>query len=484
VNRGLASLAGVAWIERARWLTSAVALIFVAVAVGQLVSAGPWFRLGLTACLLLLTLGIWALRPTDLLYLLVPWTVALGAVRRIVSYDVGASTTADALLLVAPFAVVLVAAAALRAGASHPRTTLSRAVLFLTLLIGLGAVNPLQGSPTAGLAALIFFVPVAAFWAGRLIDDATLRRVLTLVALLAIPAALYGLTQLVYGFPRWDTAWINDQGYSALNVGGVVRQFSFFSSASEYAAFLAIGIVLWGCLRPAGVPRVIGLIVLVPLVVSLFYESARGIIFAVVATVGLLLAAWRRARLPVAAVFAAGMLVLLPSVVSRFAPEVDPRAKGVGALVSHQVAGLSDPTGSRSTLPGHFRLVVSGIGSAFTNPLGQGISTVTIAGSKYGGQGGSTEADPSNVAIALGLPGLFFYLLIVWQGFLGAYRLTVVQRSALAFAALGLLSVTFAQWLNGGQYAVAYLPWLVLGWVDRRAQELEHPDRLEKQEAE
>jgi hypothetical protein len=122
---------------------------------------------------------------------------------------------------------------------------------------------------------------------------------------------------------------------------------------------------------------------------------------------------------------------------------------------------------------------VSGIWSGFTNPLGRGISTVTIAGEKFGSQGGSTETDPSNVAIALGLPGLCLYLLIVWQGFAGAYRLAVTQRSTLAFAALGLLSVTFLQWLNGGQYAVAYLPWLVLGWVDRRSQEAEPQQALD-----
>lgn len=459
--------------EHAKWISSVVALAVVAVVTGRLASAGPSFRLALAGCLLLVTLGIWALRPTALLYLLVVWTVVLGGVRRLVSYEVGFSAGSDPLLLVAPFAVVLLAGEALWAGASRRRTRLSQGVLVLAVLIGLGALNPLQGSPKAGVASLIFFVPVAAFWAGRRLDDATLRRVLTLAALLVIPAALYGLAQLVYGFPRWDAEWINVQGYAALNVGGVIRQFSSFSSASEYAALLAIGVVLWAWLRPGGAPRILGFLVLPLLLVSLFYESARGIIFAIVATVGLLLAAGRRVRLPVAAVFAAGMLVLLPVVVSPFVPVTDPRATGVGALVSHQVSGLSDPTGSRSTLPGHVRLVLSGLTSAFTNPVGRGISTVTIAGSKFGGQGGSTEADPSNVAIALGLPGLLVYLLIVWQGFTGAYRLAVMRRSALAFAVLGLLSVTFAQWLNGGQYAVAYLPWLVLGWVDRNAQELE-----------
>jgi hypothetical protein len=30
-----------------------------------------------------------------------------------------------------------------------------------------------------------------------------------------------------------------------------------------------------------------------------------------------------------------------------------------------------------------------------------------------------------------------------------------------------VLVITLLQWLNGGQYAVAFLVWLVLGWVDR-----------------
>jgi hypothetical protein len=33
--------------------------------------------------------------------------------------------------------------------------------------------------------------------------------------------------------------------------------------------------------------------------------------------------------------------------------------------------------------------------------------------------------------------------------------------------ALGLLVVMVLQWLNGGQYAVALLVWLTLGWLDR-----------------
>lgn len=47
-----------------------------------------------------------------------------------------------------------------------------------------------------------------------------------------------------------------------------------------------------------------------------------------------------------------------------------------------------------------------------------------------------------------------------------AYRVAARRRDIVAMAALGVLCVTFLQWLNGAQYAVAPLPWLVLGWLD------------------
>jgi hypothetical protein len=28
--------------------------------------------------------------------------------------------------------------------------------------------------------------------------------------------------------------------------------------------------------------------------------------------------------------------------------------------------------------------------------------------------------------------------------------------------------LTFLQWLNGGQYAIAFLLWLTFGWIDRQ----------------
>jgi hypothetical protein len=96
---------------------------------------------------------------------------------------------------------------------------------------------------------------------------------------------------------------------------------------------------------------------------------------------------------------------------------------------------------------------------------------VTIAGGRFGGVEQGTEADPSNVAVALGVPGLLVYLALVVTGFSQAYGLAAKRQDVLAVLGLAVITLTFLQWLNGGQYSIAFLLWLVFGWIDRRANE-------------
>jgi hypothetical protein len=141
---------------------------------------------------------------------------------------------------------------------------------------------------------------------------------------------------------------------------------------------------------------------------------------------------------------------------------------GSSTLIAHQAQGIANPLDPKSsTLLVHLTYVVDGLGSVASHPLGQGIASVTIAGSRFGGQAKGTEADPSNAAVALGLPGLLAYLVIAVSGIALAYRTALRRRDPLSLVALGVVSVTLFEWLNGGQYAVAFLPWLVLGWLDR-----------------
>jgi hypothetical protein len=196
---------------------------------------------------------------------------------------------------------------------------------------------------------------------------------------------------------------------------------------------------------------------------------------ALIVAFGLMAGAYRRLSFGVAMTVAAATLVLLPFVVAQVAP-TRYGTNTASTLVSHQLEGLAHPLNPHhSTLVTHFSIVVSGLHSALSEPVGLGVGAISIAGSKFGGVVRGTEADPSNVAVALGIPGLLTYIVVLVLGFLRAYGVATKRHDRLAFAALGILTLTNFQWLNGGQYAVAFLPWLILGWVDRQAQVVEAP---------
>jgi hypothetical protein len=421
--------------------------------------------LALAALWVLATLGFAA--PRSLLYVLVGWLAVLGFARRVASVEF-APGHADPLLLVEPVAVGVLLLAAIGRGGLELRSTLSKATLALALLLLAGSLNPAQGGIATGLAGLLFaLVPICGFWIGRAFcDDATFGRILRLVALLGALTAAYGLIQTFSGFPSWDAAWIRDQGYAALSVGGVTRAFGSFSSASEYASFVAIALLVWLArgFRAAG--ALIALPIVALLGAALFYESSRGIIFKLPVAIVLILAARARQPLALSLAAAAAAIVLLPVVVSSFVPASS--GGGASPLLQHQLSGLSNPLDPRSsTLAVHASLVADGFASAVQDPLGVGTGAVTIAGQKFGGKEQNTEADPSNAAVALGLPGVIAYVVLLCAAFGRAYRLAARRRDWLSAIALGLLVVTLLEWLTGGQYAVAFLVWLTLGWIDR-----------------
>jgi hypothetical protein len=427
-------------------------------------------RLAIAASVMAVLIGIGIRSPRALLYGLVVWLAALGVVRRLAA-DLGPAPQSDPLLVVEAMAIAILLVVAIARGALNELSGLAKSVLALSLLILLAAFNPIGGSLTAGFGSLfLILVPMLAFWIGRgLGDDRMLATVLVFVGVLAILAALYGLLQTFDGFPSWDATWISESGYSALNVGGVLRAFGPFTSASEYAGYLGIGFV--ACLA-FGLRLVRAPVAWAPLpllAVAIFYESSRGIIFTLAFTTALLVAAWWRFPIAVSIVLAAAAFVSVPFVTRSVASATPVTPVGTGAiLTAHQVQGLSSPFNSHeSTLGGHLSLLGQGFHTALHNPVGLGIGSVTIAGTKYGGQAANTEVDPGNAARALGFPGLIAYLVVAALAFFKAYSLAVRRRDALSLAALGILTVTSLQWLNGGQYAVAFLVWFVLGWVDR-----------------
>jgi hypothetical protein len=466
-----------------------LALAATALVAGFVLTDPRGLRVLLAAALVVVFAGTGFIAPRRLVYTLSVWLVVLGFLRRLISEWSPAQGPADLLLLVDPAAILILFLVAARSGAFRHRTIFANALLALSVLVVLGALNPLQGSLTAGLAGLLFvLVPTLGFWVGRVFcDDRTLSRILVLVAVFSVAEALYGLTQTFGGFPRWDSAWIatHQDVYAALYVGDYIRPFASFSSFAEYSYFLAIGLVVWIALAARRGLFLLALSASLLLAVGIFYASTRIAIVALVAALGLTIAARRRLPIGVAALVTASLLLVVP-IVARHFEHTGSGAGVAGSLASHQIGGLANPLDpQQSTLGNHVALLKLGLVSAFHNPIGNGIGGVTIAGAKFGGVEQSTEADPSNVAVALGLPGLLTYLVLVVTGFRQTYGLAVRRHEALAYVALAVITLTFLQWLNGGQYSIAFLLWLIFGWVDRSASgtgrlpKADQADRLE-----
>lgn len=443
---------------------AALAMLLIAIAAGfpallRPMVAIPMMGLMLAACLL---------SPRRALIGLLVWLAVLGSLRRLLLLA-GASGEHDPLLLVAPAVVALLTVVAIRRGAFRARTPLTTGVLVLSGLAVAGALNPLQGSIAVGLGGLLFvLVPMLWFWIGRgLVDDELLDRVLLVVGIIAIGAAGYGLFQVYQGLPAWDDRWVRTRGYVALQVGGgSIRPFASFSSSAEYVGLLSIGIIVWA-LRLRGGSRLLPACVLVLLGWALTLASVRGALVAVPVAIGVTFAA--AAGFGPLRTLAAGMaaLILIGLVVST----VDPDRVGgerTSALLSRQVTGLSDPLDpEKSTLPVHLDAFSRGLREGVQNPIGRGLGTVTIAADRFGSGTQTTETDPSNVAVALGLPGLLAYFFVAALGLATAFRRARDGRDLRALAALAVPVVMLLQWLNGGAYAVAPLPWLLLGWLDR-----------------
>jgi hypothetical protein len=407
--------------------------------------------------------------PRAVIYGLVIWLFCLGLLRRLVG-TIGPGGPLDPLLLVGPVGLATLVVSTTARSKFRDRTPLANLVLAMSALLVLSAFNPLQGGPLVGVAGLLFtLLPMLAFWIGRAADDdGLIRGVLKLYAGLSVVAAAYGLYQTFVGFPPWDQQWILQGGYSALNVGGVIRAFGTSSSASEYATFVGVGLVAWFTLTPRLLHALppLGL-----LGCAIFYESSRGIIFGLALTLGLLGALRRRVPLPLALATAAVAVVAVIWFAGRMLPAADD-GHSTAALTQHQLGGLADPLNPEtSTLTLHLGYFSSGFASALTNPIGHGVGTISIASEKFGGTGQQTELDPSNMAVAVGLPGLGLYLCLVGTGLHRAYKAARLRRDRLAQCAFGVLVAMAFHWLNGGQYSVAILPWFLLGWLDRQGTE-------------
>jgi hypothetical protein len=395
-----------------------------------------------------------------------------GDIRRLVNSVYGWPAIDPLLLLVPVVGGIFGLSVLLREKIDTP---LSRLILVLMVLMGLEIFNPLQGGLRVGLGGAFFYIPpLMFFWLGRryatpaFIENLLYRLVLPISVL----AAIAGYMQTIFGFAPWEQDWINHvtASYAALNVGGYIRPFAFFTSSAGYVTVLSIGSAIalagiWLGHRRAA-------LALVPLLPALVLSSERSAIVKLLVA-GLVVWALQRGggkgwylRVSLAGLATVGLLTfalphLMPS---------RPDSGQVNALLAHQVGGLANPLNAKdSTLMVHLDMLGQGILSGFTHPYGYGLGVTTAAAGKFasgGGEGRSTETDFGNMFVSLGFVGGIIYLVIIARVLWALISNWQRQRQRASVMILAVLLVTGAAWLIAGQYSIPLLLWLLIGTAD------------------
>jgi hypothetical protein len=397
----------------------------------------------------------------------------MGDIRRIVAVAFG-QPAQDLLLLVGPaMAFVLAFPLLLKI---RLKDNLSKAMLFLLVVMTLETFNPRQGGLSVGLSGAIFYIaPVLWFWVGRHYGSPAVveKLIYRVIFPLALLAALLGFVQTFIGFLPYEQAWIDiaSKSYTALHLGGSIRAFGFSVSGTEYAVLLMFGVV--GVAAAYFGSRQKWAVILPILLAGVVLASGRTAVVRIILTLAFIWAFRKGQKLGTSTIvrvvlFAAAGAVLVAAVASRFVPQTGSAGKNsaVNDALAHQAGGLAHPLDPKYSTAGiHGGLIWAGLVEGITYPIGHGLGATTEAAAKFGGNPteGSSEIDFSDMFISLGLIGGVLYLFVVVSAmrqslvYLHTVPLTVsLPVAAILFSSLG-------SWLIGGQYSTSSVTLFLAG---------------------
>lgn len=454
----------------------------IAALLGALAALHPeWWRALLAAVLTLngLLLAVrWPAVAAVVTLLFLPF---LALIRRLLIADAG-WTGNDPLLLVAPsVALFLCYRIFVLERRQLASDLLSRLVLVLLGFAVFGAINPLgTGGILGGVGGLLFIgVPLLWFFIGReLPDRKTVEWLMQAVVCVAVAIAAYGLYQTELGsLPPWDAAWHDVAGFSGLTAGEsetghlLFRPWGTFSSTSEYAGYLSIGLMIAIALF---VHRRLAMAVAIPVLAFAVFLAGGRSVLALTLVAGLVLVALRTRNVVVGVLVVVLGAAAMYGAAGTIGPTLD-RAAGLSGdpKVERQVGGLLNPLDpDKSTFLSHWENLGRAVKEGFANPIGSGTGATNL-GARIGGGGTvETDIDVGDVFVSFGFVAGFVFIAIIVVAFRAVCsRYLAGGSDPLIFAVVGVLVVTLGQWLQGGHYAASALTWFLLGWAVRPARE-------------
>lgn len=396
-------------------------------------------------------------------------------------------TATDPIHVLTPLVTLLALALVLKTHGPgiFRKSPLAGAISLLGLIYFVQIFNPLQGGLFIGLSgALFMFVPLTWFYFGQEVKLNFLTVALRLIVFVGLIASLYGIYQLVFGYPAFEQYWLdNTEFYNSIAVAHVQRALATFSSAEEWGRYIEIGaIIAFGFAAAATRPlrRVAWLLAGASLAAGLLLTGQRTAIFGFALGLAVLLLLGAQTLRGVAM---RAIILLLPVLLVAFlakAPSEDEMwSKGenekVGTLVSHATRGTLNPAGEESMQARLETWTYVATNVLPSRPLGAGLGAGTLSETKFNQSSDMPPIDSFIIvlAIACGIPAALLFLWILaramWMSMRAARRATVgtpeaaIARIVAALMPAIILNTFFG--LTFTLYSVAPIAWLLIGWI-------------------
>ena len=357
-------------------------------------------------------------------------------------------------------------------------TTALAAICFVQIF------NPLQGGLFVGFTgALFYIVPMAWFYFGQTVNDDFVPRLLRIIVVLGLITSLYGVYQLIFGYPYFEKYWIdNTDLYNSIAVYNVQRALATFNNSEEWGRYIQIGCTIaigLGMCRDEGNKRILWFAAAALLFVMIAFTGQRTSIFGLLLSAAILFLTGAKSVQSAAARL---MLMCLPIVLvfalskpmsNDAGYELD-ESDRVGTMLTHTTKGTMNPTGEGS-LEARFdtwsQVITRDIPS---NPVGTGLGSTTLAGSRENIDK-SVPIDNHFLSLALsaGVPAALLLILIMvralvfcfrgWQCSEPDSRASNLWRIMMALIAAFILNNFFGTTFT--IYSAAPIGWLLIGWT-------------------
>ncbi len=333
---------------------------------------------------------------------------------------------------------------------------------------------------------MYYLVPMAWFYFGQEAKPEFFPRVMRLIVFLGIICSLYGVYQMVVGYPGFELYWIeNTDHYESIAVYNVKRALATFSNAEEWGRYVLLGSLVafgLGMSKTEGPKRVLWFGCAVTLCGMLALTGQRSSIFGLFLGLAVLFLTGAKtlgaavSRIFLLCIPFVLVIVLSGSLANDGASDLD-EGDGINTMLTHTTKGTVDPAGEGS-LYARFEtwgyLLTEVLPS---NPVGAGLGATTLSASRNSSDDRPVDNHFFSLTISAGIPALLLLIWILFRAFRICIRLWRESApDSVEFSnwriAMALLSSFILNNFFGTSfviYSIAPIGWLLLGWISANA---------------